>query len=53
MTRTNRIAVLTALVLLVVAAGTVLATRAPRTESLPAGNQQDGEEEAPPDAEAI
>jgi len=53
MTRTNRIAVLTALVLLVVAAGTVLATRAPRTDAQPAGNQQDGEEEAPPDAEAI
>jgi hypothetical protein len=53
MTRTNRIAVLAALVLLVLAAGTVLATRAPRTDPQPAGNQQDGEEDAPPDAEAI
>lgn len=53
MTRTNRLAILGALVLLVVAAGTVLATRAPQPARQPAGNQQDGEDEAPPDAEAI
>jgi len=53
MTRTNRLAILAALVLLVVAAGTVFATRAPRAEGQPAGNQQDGDEEAAPDAEAL
>lgn len=53
MSRTNRLAVLAALLLLVVAAGTVLATRAPQADRQPAGNQQDGDEEAPPDAEAI
>jgi hypothetical protein len=53
MTQTNRLAVIGALVLLVVAAGTVFATRTPQTDSLPAGNQQDGEEDAPPDAEAV
>ncbi len=53
MTRTNRLAVLTALLLLVVATGTVLATRSPQADAQPAGNQQDGEDESPPDAEAI
>jgi hypothetical protein len=53
MTRNNRLAILAALVLLVVAAGTVLGTRAPQPEGEPAGNQQDGEDDAPPDAEAI
>jgi hypothetical protein len=53
MTRSNRLAILVALVLLVVAAGTVFATRAPQADGQPAGNQQDGDEEAPPDAEAI
>lgn len=53
MTRTNRIAIIGALVLMVVAAGTVLATRAPQAGQQPAGNQQDDEDEAPPDAEAI
>ena len=53
MTRTNRLAILGALVLLVVAAGTVFATRAPQPAQQPSGNQQDGEDEAPPDAEAI
>jgi hypothetical protein len=53
MTRTNRIAILAALALLVVAAGTVFATRAPQAERQPAGNLQDEDEEAAPDAEAI
>ena len=53
MTRSNRLALLVALVLLVVAAGTVFATRAPQADRQPTGNQQDGDEEAPPDAEAI
>ena len=53
MTRGNRLAILVALVLLVVAAGTVFATRAPQSDRLPAGNQQDGEEDAAPDASAI
>ena len=53
MTRTNRIALLAALTILVAAAGTALATRAPQAGNQPAGNQQDGEEEAAPDAEAI
>ena len=53
MTRTNRIAIIGALVLFVIAAGTVLATRAPQAPQQPAGNQQDGEDEAPPDAAAV
>ncbi len=53
MTRSNRLAILVALVLVVVAAGTVFATRAPQADNQPTGNQQDGDEEAPPDAEAI
>lgn len=53
MTRSNRLAILVALVLLVVAAGTVLGTRSPQAGGQPAGNQQDGEEDAPPDAGAV
>ncbi len=56
MSRTNRIAILAALVLLVVAAGTVLATRAPvaRDEPAPPASSHEAEaDEAPPTAEDL
>jgi len=52
MSRSNRIALLAALVLLVVVAGTVFATRQPPTADEPAQVTQD-EDEAPPTAEEI
>jgi hypothetical protein len=52
MSRRNRIALLAALVLLVVVAGTVFATRQPPTADAPAQVTQD-EDEAPPSAEDI
>lgn len=52
MSRRNRIALLAALVLLVVVAGTVFATRQPPTAEEPAQVTQD-EDEAPPTAEDI
>ncbi|HEX7171660.1 MAG TPA: hypothetical protein VF365_03510 [Candidatus Limnocylindria bacterium] len=55
MTRTNRIALLAALALIVAATGTVLATRAPQAPQQAAGPQADEAEQAdgPPSAEAI
>lgn len=54
MDRRNRIAVLISLVLLVALAGTVLATRAPRTADEPEQLTQEQEEaEAPPTAEEL
>ncbi|MGH2402752.1 MAG: hypothetical protein ACRDE6_08555 [Candidatus Limnocylindria bacterium] len=53
MNRTNRIALLAAAVLLLVAAGTVLANRAPAARDLPAQPASSHEAEAPPSAEDI
>ena len=57
MSRTNRIAFLLALVLLVVAAGTVLATRAPVARDEPAppasSHEAEADEESPPAAEDL
>jgi hypothetical protein len=58
MTRTNRIALLAAITLLVAATGTVLATRSPQSAQQPAGPQADEADEADeaegaPDADAI
>ena len=52
MDRTNRLAVLVALVLVFVVAGTVLATRTPAAPDQPSQLAQDGEE-APPTAEEL
>ena len=52
MSRTNRIALMAALVLVLVVTGTVFATRAPSGPSQPAQVTQD-EEDAPPTAEEI
>lgn len=52
MSRTNRIALMAALVLVLVVTGTVFATRAPSGPSEPAQVTQD-EEDAPPTAEEI
>jgi hypothetical protein len=52
MNRTNRIALMAAAVLVVVATGTVFATRAPSAPSQPAQVTQD-EEDAPPTADEI
>lgn len=53
MERRNRIALLVAAVLLVVLAGTALATRAPQTADEPEAVTQDEEAEAPPTAEDL
>lgn len=55
MARTNRLALLAAALLLVLAAGSVLATRAPQPATPPAADHQDGDgnEGAASDAEAV
>lgn len=54
MTRTNRIALLAALTLLVAATGTVLATRAPQAAQRPAPLANEGDEaEGAPDVDAL
>jgi hypothetical protein len=55
MTRTNRIALLAALTLIVAATGTALATRSPQAAQQPAGPQADEADdgEGAPDADAI
>jgi hypothetical protein len=54
MTRTNRIALLAALTLIVVATGTVLATRAPEVGQQPGGQADDADEaEGAANADAI
>ena len=53
MTRTNRIAILAALAILVAAAGTALATRAPQAEQRSGIEAQDAEDTEPLDAEAL
>jgi hypothetical protein len=53
MNRTNRIALLAAAVLVLLAAGTVLANRAPAARDVPAQPASSHEAEAPPSAEDI
>lgn len=52
MTRTNRIALLAAIALILAVSGTVLATRAPNSPAQPAQDTQD-EEDTPPTAEEL